>query len=146
MILTAQLLHALYRSLGGDNINLPSLGTILLGFLSFMEFLRFSEVINLKCLDIILKETYISIKTDIYRERYWRHLLKLQSFLCPTKLFRKNMEAAKFRESEDKYRQICHRQQGFKLKDFDKPISCTPVSMKHFTSGTRKNRIRQNTV
>ena len=56
------------------------------------------------------------------------------------------MEAAKFKESEDKHRQICHRKQGFKLKDFDKPISCTPVSMKHFTSGTRKNRIRQNTV
>ena len=40
-----------------------------------MEFLRFSEVINLTCSDIILKETQMSTfiekgKTDVYREGY----------------------------------------------------------------------------
>ena len=49
-----------------------------------MGLLRFSEIINLKCLDIILKETPMSIfieksKTDVLREDYWMHLSKLQS-------------------------------------------------------------------
>ena len=52
--------------------------------LSFMGLLRFSEIINLKCLDIILKETPMSIfieksKTDVLREDYWMHFSKLQS-------------------------------------------------------------------
>ena len=67
---------------------------MLLCVLSFMGFLRFSEVINLKNLDIILKETHMSIfffeksKIDVYREGYWMHLSKLQSALCPIKLFK----------------------------------------------------------
>ena len=99
-----------------------------------MGFLRFSEVNNLKCSDIILKENRMSIfieksKTDVYREGYWIHLSKLQSAFCPLKLFRKYIEAAKIKESEEKYifRQICHSKQGFKLKDLDKSISCTTV-------------------
>ena len=44
---------------------------MLLYVLSFMGFLSFPEVINLKNLDIILKETHMSIfieksKTDVY--------------------------------------------------------------------------------
>ena len=67
---------------------------MLLCVLSFIRFLRFSEVINLKCSDITLKETHTSIfigksKTDVYREGYWMHLSKLQSAFCPMKLFRK---------------------------------------------------------
>ena len=53
------------------------------------------------------------------------HLSKLQSALCPVKLFRKYTESAKIKESEEKiiFKQICHSKQGFKLKDPDKPIS-----------------------
>ena len=69
---TPQLLHTLYRSLGEDNMNLIGLRTMLLCALSFMGFLNFSEVIDLKNSDIILKETHKSIfieksKTDVYR-------------------------------------------------------------------------------
>ena len=75
-----QLLHT-YRSLGEDNVNLINLRTMLLCVLSFMGFLRFSEVINLKCSDIILTETQMSIfiekcNTDVYREGYWMYLSK----------------------------------------------------------------------
>ena len=68
-------------------------------------------------------------KTDVYREGYWMHLSKLQSALCPIKLFKKYIEAAKVKESEEKFifRQICHSKQGFKLKDLDKPISYRTV-------------------
>ena len=54
------------------------------------------------------------------------HLSKLQSTLCPIKLY---IETAKVKESEEKFifRQICRSKQGFKLKDLDKPISYTTV-------------------
>ena len=57
---------------------------MLLCVLSFMVFLKFSEVINLKNSDLILKETHLPIfieksKTDVYREGYWMHLSKFQS-------------------------------------------------------------------
>ena len=83
---------------------------------------------------MILKETHMSnfiekIKTVVYREGHWMHLSKLQSTLCPIKSFKKYTEAAKSKQSEEKFifRQICHSTQGFKLKDLDKPISCTTV-------------------
>ena len=63
-----------------------------------------------------LKETQMSIfieksKTDVYREDYWMHLSKLHSALYPIKLFKKYIEAAKHKESEEKFifRQICQR-------------------------------------
>ena len=81
---------------------------MLLCALSFIEFLMFSEVINLKNSNIIWKETRMSIfikksKTDVYREGYWMHLSKLQSALWPIKLFKKYIDAAKVKESEEKF-------------------------------------------
>ena len=93
---------------------------MLLCVLSFMRFLRFSEVINLKYLDIILKETHMSIfieksKNDVYQEGYWIHLPRLQSTLSPIKLFKKYIEVAKIKESEEKFifRQIFNSKQSF---------------------------------
>ena len=81
--------------------------------------LEISEVINLKISDIVLKETHMSIlteknKTDIYRESYWLHLSKLQSYLCPLKLFRKFINTAKIKDSKENFifRQICHTKRG----------------------------------
>ena len=87
-------------------MNLLNLRTILLRILSFTRFLRFSEVINLKCSDIILKETHMSIfiettKTKVYREGYWKRFYKLHSAFCPMKLFRKYIEAGKTKESKN---------------------------------------------
>ena len=112
---------------------------MLLCVLSFTEFLRFSEVINLKCSDIISKETHMSIftensKTNAYREGYWMHLSKLQSALCSVKFFWKYIEAKKIKEAKEKFvlRQICHEKQGFKMKNLDKPISYMAIR-RHFT-------------
>ena len=81
---------------------------MLLCALSFMGFLRFSEVINLKNSDTMSEETHKSIfieksKTDVYREGYWMHLSKLQSALCLIKLLKKYIEAAIVKESEEKF-------------------------------------------
>ena len=124
-----QLLNTLYKSLGKDNMNLINLRTMLLSVLSFMGFLRFSEVINLKCLNITLKGTLMSIfvenKKLMYTEKPTGCIYPNYSLL----LFKKYIEAAKIKESEEKFifRQICHSKQGFKLKDLDKPISYTTV-------------------
>ena len=60
-------------------------------------------------------------KADVYREGFWMHLPKLHSALCLIKLFKKYVEAAKIKESEEKFvfTQICHSKQGYKLKDLD---------------------------
>ena len=42
-------------------MSLPNLRNVLLCVLSFMEFFRFSEFINLKFSDMVLKETHMSI-------------------------------------------------------------------------------------
>ena len=53
------------------------------------------------------------------------HLFKLEPALFPIKLFRKYVEVAKIKESQKNiiFRQIWGSEQGFKLKDLDKPIS-----------------------
>ena len=71
--------RAASRNLGGENVNLFDLITVLLRVLSFKGFLRFSEVINLKISGVVSKETYMSIfieksKIGIYREGYWLDL------------------------------------------------------------------------
>ena len=52
-----------------------------------------------------------------------------QSYLDPTELVRKYLEAAKVKKSGEKFifRQICHSKQVFELKDLYKPISYTTV-------------------
>ena len=74
-----------------------------------------------------MKKARISIfieksKTDVYPEDCWMHFSKLQSALCPIKLFKKYIKAAKNKESEEKFifRQISNSKQGLKLKDLDK--------------------------
>ena len=115
-------------------MNLLNLRIMLLCVLSFMGFLRFSEVINIKRSDIILHKTHISIfieksKTDIYREGHWLHLAKLQSVLCPLKLLQKYIEMGNIDKLSEKFlfRQIIRSKNGFRLKEFDKPISYTTV-------------------
>ena len=68
-------------------------------------------------------------KTDVYREGFCMQLSKLQSALCPIKLFKNYLEAVKIKESEETFifRQICYSKQGFKVKDLDKPISYTTI-------------------
>ena len=71
-------------------MSLFNLGTTLSCILSFVGFLRFSEVNKFEISDIVSKETHMPIfigqsKTDICQEGY---LSKLKSCLCPLKLFR----------------------------------------------------------
>ena len=63
-------------------MNFKNLRLMMILVLSFMGFLRFSELSNLKCSDFILHNTQMVVfiensKTDIYRKGHWLHLAKL---------------------------------------------------------------------
>ena len=71
-----------FHYLGGVEMNLTNSRLRMILVFSFMGFLRFSEVSNLKHSDFILRNTHMSIfieksKTDIYRKEQWLHLEKL---------------------------------------------------------------------
>ena len=97
--------------------------------LSFMGFLRFSEVSNLKRSDFILHNTHMSIfiekgKTDIYRRGHWLHLAKLHSNFCPLDLTKRYFVLAEIDKQCDKYifRGIENTEIGQKLRKIDKPL------------------------
>ena len=102
--------------------------------LSFMGFLRFSEVSNLKRSDFILHNTHMSIfiekcKTDIYRKGRWLNLAKPNSNLCPLDLTKRYFVLAGIDKQCDKYifRGIENTKNGQKLRKIDKPLSYTNV-------------------
>ena len=73
-------------------MTLANFHTTLICVFSFMEFLHFSDVINITRADTIIKNTHIGIfieksKTDAYQEGSWVYLTKLSSFFCPISLF-----------------------------------------------------------
>ena len=128
--ITPEQLQKIYELLGGERMTLLNLRTLLISVLSFMGFLRFSEVITLTLGDIIIHETHISIfieksKTDVYRDGYWVYLAKLHSSsLCPKSLLEKYIKIAKINKPEHfLFRQILHTKNKFRLKRANKPIS-----------------------
>ena len=59
--LTTEHLHKLYKISGGKNMNLKDLRTTLICSFSFMGFLRYSEVSNLRMPDIVIHDSYMAI-------------------------------------------------------------------------------------
>jgi len=127
-------LKQIFILLGGMKINLFNLRTFLIMLLSFMGFLRFSEVVNIRRSDIIFKKGYLMIfleksKTDVYRKGHWIYITKLQTEICPLKLTRKYLKLAKIEENSNDFifRGVSKTTQGWKLRKVDKAISYTSV-------------------
>ena len=123
-----------FQYLGGVEMNLTNSRLMMILVLSFMGFLRFSELSNLKRSDFILHNTHMSIfieksKTDIYRKGHWLHLAKLNSNLCPLDLTKRYFVLAGIDNQCDKYifRGIENTKNGQKLRKIDKPLSYTTV-------------------
>ena len=121
-----------FQYLGGAEMNLTNLRLVMILILSFMGFLRFSELSNLKRADFISHNTHMSIfieksKTDIYRKGHWLHLAKLNSNLCPLDLTKRYFVLAGIDKQCDKYilRGIENTKNGQKLRKIDKPLSYT---------------------
>ena len=120
--------------LGGAEMTLTNSRLVMILVLSFMGFLRFSELSNLKRSDFILHNTHMLIfiqksKTDIYRKGYWFHLAKLNSNLCPLDLTKRYFVLTGIDKQSDKYifRGIENSKNGQKLRKIDKPLSYTTV-------------------
>ena len=89
-------------------MNLTNSSLMMILLLSFMGFLRFSELSNVKCNDFILNNTHMSIfieesKIDIYRKGDWLHLAKLNSNLSPLDLTKRYFVLAGIDKQCDKY-------------------------------------------
>ena len=98
--------------------------------LSFIGFLRLSEVSNLKPSDFIIHNTHMSIfiensKTDIYRKGHWLHYAKRKSNWHPLDLTKRYFVLAGIDNQCDKYifRGIENTKNGQKLKKIDKPLN-----------------------
>ena len=123
-----------FQYLGGVEMNLTNSRLMMILVLSFMGFLRFSDLSNLKCCDFISHNTHMPIfieksKTDIYTKGGWFHLEKLNSNLCPLDLTKRYFVLAGIDKQCDKYvfRYIENTKNGPKLRKIDKPLSCTTV-------------------
>ena len=71
-----------FQYLGGVEMNLRNSRPVMILVLSFIGFVRFSELSNLKHSDFILHNTHMSIfkeksKTDMYKKEQWLNLAKL---------------------------------------------------------------------
>ena len=80
-----------FQYLGGVQINLTNSRVLMIFVLSFLSFLRFRELSNLKCTNFILHNTHMSIfkeksKTDMYKKEQWLNLAKLNFNLWPLEL------------------------------------------------------------
>ena len=131
---TVSQLYEMYNYFGTKTISLSNLRTILICGLSFMGFLRFSEVIKLIRSDIIKNNTFLSIfieksKTDVYREGSWVSLTKLDTVLCPIELVSQYFKKGNIRDNCQKYifRGIITTKSHSKLRSCDKHISYTCV-------------------
>ena len=107
-LLSSSDLKRAFQYLGGVEMNLTNSRLMMILVLSFIGFLRFSEVSNLKRSDFSLHDTHMSIfieqsKTDIYRKGHWLHLAKLDSNLCPLDLSKRYFVLAGIDKQCDKY-------------------------------------------
>jgi len=131
--ITIKHLKNMYAALGGEKMDLKNLRIMTISVLSFMGFMRFSEVIKLRKCDILIFSTNIQLfveksKTDVYREGHWLVLATLKSDLCPAKLLKRLFLLGNIKENCQKFvfRGLT-QSNTLKLRELDKHISYTTV-------------------
>ena len=107
--------------------------------LSFMGFLRFSELSNLKRSDFIIRNTHMSVfieksKTGIYKKGNWLHLARLNSISCPLDLTKRYFVPYGIDKQCDKHilRGIENPKNSQKLGKIDNPLSCQDCRRSRF--------------
>ena len=112
-----------------DLLILRDLSMILIGFAGF---LRFDELVELRCSDINFQEEYLSVqirksKTDVYRSGNEILVSKGTSSACPYKMLQKYMSKACINTSLEKYlfRPVFRSGKICKLLEKDKKLSYT---------------------
>lgn len=92
----------------------------------FMDFLRFSELSNLKCSDNVVQKTHLQISleksiTQVHKQGHWLHLAKLNSEVCPVENNKKVFEVIQKSKMCEKHI-LRNTRAGQNLKSLDQPI------------------------
>ena len=128
--ITVNDLHKVFKLTGEKDCSLLDLRTSTMMVLSFVGFLRYSEVSEL-C-DFEFHETYLRIfieksKTDIYRDGHWLFIAKLDSNICPVKLSKLYLSRTEIKPDSEEYlfRAVTYfkRLSKHKLRKNNLPIS-----------------------
>ena len=123
--ITPDMLHRLVEKFGLSS-NLYDLRTVAMCLTAYCGFLRFSELVNLRCCDVEFHEDHLSLfieksKTDQFREGRWIFIAKLDSVACPVRILRKYLTSAKLDTSDDGFlfRQLtyCKSTKSYKIRN-----------------------------
>ena len=107
-------LQKIFDLCNGLEVSLLELRNLCFIILSFVGFLRFSEVSALKKGNIEFCETHMTIfiersKTDVYRDGNKLYIAKTGSILCPVSILQSYLERAKVTsDEEDIFSVKCH--------------------------------------
>ena len=107
--ITVDHLKKVYETLGcKETASLLNLRTFTMMVLSFVGFLRYSEVSELKRSDFVFEQTYLKIfieksKTDIYRQGNWLFISKLNSHICPISILKAYFKRCRIDPESDSF-------------------------------------------
>jgi hypothetical protein len=88
---TPDMIHTLFTKFGHPLATLADLRVLVISVLSYVGFLRSSEVLNLRRCDFQFEPTFVRVfieksKTDIYRDGAWVVIARTFSSTCPVQL------------------------------------------------------------
>ena len=130
---TVDILLKMFNSLYCEK-DMKNQRTICACLLAYAGFLRSDELLKIRRSDIIFHDTYINIfiessKTDIYRDGHWLTISRTGTILCPVLNLERYLTWANINSDSDMYLfcGISKCKKGYKLRDFNKPISYTTL-------------------
>lgn len=106
--ITSNILKQLCTLYGSESCSLLDIRICCMCLLSYADFLRFSELVQLKRSDICFCDTYMSLfihksKTDRYREGSNVIISCTNEITCPVKMTRRYLTLAKINDQSDQY-------------------------------------------
>nr|XP_034331422.1 integrase/recombinase xerD homolog [Crassostrea gigas] len=131
--ITPEHLKALVSTFG-KNDNLYNLRTLCMCFLGFAGFLRFSEIVNIRYLDICLQNNCVEInivksKTDVYKTGQKVCIARTFWDTCPVNILEKflRLSNADRHSSQYLFRSVsfCKKSNSYRLRTDNRPISYT---------------------
>ena len=121
-----------YELIGKERSSLLDLRTFASMLLSFVGFLRYSEVSQLRECDLDIHETHMKVfirkcKTDVYRKGNWIYIAKLDSEICPIKIINQYVKQAQANRNSEKFLfrgvSFLKSKNEYKLRNSNKPLS-----------------------
>ena len=131
-VITPYDLFRLAKKFGKDHKNLKNMRVLTICVVGFAGFLRYNELANLRCCDIIFHKSYVKLfiessKTDVYRDGSWVILAKTNSRTCPFKILQSYIKLLNTAPSSDGYifrgLTFYKKSRSYKLRKANKPLS-----------------------